>query len=889
MAVDRQLPTGTATFLFTDIENSTRSVQALGTERWQDVLTDHARIIRAAAGANGGVEVRTEGDSFFYVFPLAPAAVEAAVEAQRRIGTHTFPHGATVRVRMGMHTGAATVAPGESGTDYVGFDVHRAARIAASGHGGQILVSEATRGLIDRSLPADVTLRDLGEHHLKDLARPERIHQVVAPGLADRFPPLRTLDAIPNNFPTQLTSFIGRRHEIDEGLRLLAATRLLTLTGPGGTGKTRLALQVGAEAAGEFPGGAYWVPLATIRDPDLVGAEIATTLGLPDNGDRPMRDRLVERVRDRKALLVLDNFEQVIAAGPFVADLLRECPLLKIIVSSRTALRVYGEQELPVPPLGLPDLAHLPPIASLSQFEAVRLFIERAANVKPDFQVTNENAPAVAQICTMLDGLPLAIELAAARIKILTPAAMLERLEQGLGMLAGGARDLPARQQTLRGAIGWSYDLLDEGLRRVFERLSVFAGGGELPEIEPVVACGDLGVELIDGLATLVDQSLLRQRDVAGAPRFLMLQTIREYAADRLAERPDRREVERRHAEAYLAFADRTGPKMSGAQDVSQLDALEREQDNFRAALGWCVEQAETSLALRYLYALWRFWQMRGHLREGRAQADRVLALPDAASHAGEHAKALEAAGGIAYWQGDVEATKRFYRAAYDTWKELGDKHELANAAYNLSFPDSFEGQERSLLDRSAEHLTEALALFREVGDRRGVANTLWALSDNLNQRDRTDEALALLEECIGLFEELGDWFGRAWALYGKSLGLIVKRDLAGALAVQREALERFAEHRDASGVPLLLDAIALTAFTAGDRQRALRLHGAAMKLATTAGVGLPSVAIEAKQRGIAPIDLTGPDVAAGLAAGEALDMDAAIALALATEVPSRA
>ena len=386
---------------------------------------------------------------------------------------------------MGLHTGEARLGSAATGADYVGYDVHRAARIASAGHGGQVLLSEPTSVLVRDALPAGVTLRDLGEHRFKDLGRPERVLQLVIAGLPADFPPIRSLNAVPNNLPIQVTSFVGREREIAEGVTLFQQARVLTLTGPGGTGKTRLSLQIAAQVAHQFPGGVTFVALAPISDPELVAPAIVEALHL-EAGSAPPRDRLLQHFRDQQALLVMDNFEQVLAAATLVADLIRASPGLKVIVSSRGPLRISGEQEMPVPPLALPD-----PGASaerVSQYEAVRLFIERAVAVKPGFAVTNENAPAVAEICARLDGLPLAIELAAARIKLLPPAAILTRLQSRLGLLQSSARDLPDRQKTLRGAIAWSHDLLDEPGRRLFARLAVFAGGGALDDVEAIAA-----------------------------------------------------------------------------------------------------------------------------------------------------------------------------------------------------------------------------------------------------------------------------------------------------------------------------------------------------------------------------------------------------------------
>src|SRR5207248_6774579 len=450
------------------------------------------------------------------------------------------------RVPLGLPTGEAPLV----GNEYIGLDVHHAARVAASAHGGQVVISETTSALVEEHLPEGLSLRDLGTHRLKDLARPERLYQLVIAGVPDQFPSLRTLDSTPNNLPTQLTSFIGRDHDVAEARGLLRGTRLLTLTGPGGIGKTRLSLQLGADVVQEFPDGVFFVALSAIRDAELIPSVLSEVLGLQVAGNKMPLDTVVEFLRGKSLLLILDNFEQLLPDGAaVVSDLLHAAPQLKTVVSSRAVLRIYGEQELPVQPLRMPDLRALPSLAALSQYEAVRLFIERAVAVKPDFQATNENAPAVAGICERVDGLPLAIELAAARVKLFSPQALLNRLESLLTVLVSGARDLSARQQTLRGAISWSTDLLDEGGRRLLARFSVFARGAGLEQAERV--CGpdaEVGAPVVDGLDMLADQSLLRRLPELDEPRFLMLQVIREFALERLEASGEANTIHERHA-----------------------------------------------------------------------------------------------------------------------------------------------------------------------------------------------------------------------------------------------------------------------------------------------------------------------------------------------------
>src|SRR6202165_3038141 len=637
------LPTGTVTFFFSDIEGSTRLIQQLG-ERYPEVLLAHHAIQRKTLAANGGHELRTEGDSFFIVFGSALQACAGAADVQTALHAHEWPEGGAVRVRIGVHTGEATLV----GNEYLGLDVHRAARVAAAGHGGQVLLSETTRALVDHALPTGLTLLDRGMHRLKDRARAERLFQLTVEGLPADFPPLKTLESTPNNLPTQLTSFIGRDDQVREPRQRLERSRLLTLTGPGGTGKTRLSLQIAAGVLDQFPDGVYFVPLSAIHDPDLVPSAIAQALAISTTGSHRPIEALLENLREKQTLLVLDNFEQVLEAAPITTQLLEGSAGLRVLVSSRSALRVSGEQEFPVPPLALPDLRALPGLAALSQFEAVRLFIERAVAVKPDFQATNENAPAIAGICERVDGLPLAIELAAARVKLFSPQALLSRLEKSLSALGSGTRDAPARQQTLRGAILWSYDMLDAGGRSLLARGLVFARGGQLEQLEPV--CGppsDVGGDVVEALDQLADQSLLRRLPDFDEPRFLMLQTIRDFAAERLEESGEAHLIRDRHVQTYIALAQRAQPHLFGPRRKEWLDRLEDDNDNFRAALDWTVASGDAGSAMELSAGLWRFWQMRGHLHEGRRRMDGVLAMRNSGEFPKERLGAPGGAGGL--------------------------------------------------------------------------------------------------------------------------------------------------------------------------------------------------------------------------------------------------
>ena len=880
-----ELLTGTVTFLFTDIEGSTRLLRALG-EGWEPILARHRELLRTAFDAGGGKEAGTEGDSFFVAFPTAPGAVAAATAAQRALATEPWPPGAEVRVRIGMHTGEVGFA-----TDsYVGLHVHRASRIASAGHGGQVLLSDATRALVEQALPDGIELRDLGEHRLKDLERPEHLWQLIIPGLQDDFPALGSLDAVPNNLPTRLTTFLGREREITEVQGLLERSRLLTLTGPGGTGKTRLSLEVAGRSLGVYPDGVFFVELASIGDPELVPATIGQALGLADRGGRSAVERLVDHVGGRRMLLVLDNFEQVTDAGPAISALLVACPNLTVLTSSRSVLHVSGEQEYPVPSLALPDLAHLPPLTQVGQYESVALFIERARAVKPEFVVTNENAPAVAEICVRLDGLPLAIELAAARIRIFTPQAMLSRLEHRLGLLAGGSRDLPERQQTLRGAIAWSHDMLSDVEQALFAGLSVFVGGAGLEQIEQVCG-GELAGDPIEVLVSLVEKSLVRQSEgVDGEPRFAMFETIREFAVEQATDRGRWDDLRRRHAEVFTTIAEEASSRVMGSSKRTTLDRLEEDHDNLRAAMSWAVDTGSAETALRLGSAMWRFWQMRGYLAEGLERLELALALEHGREHPERRAEALAAAAGVAYWLGDSDRSRAAYEEEIQARRALGDRRGLAEALYGISFTWSIIAlQTPESAHQAVAYVNEALDIFRDLGDEAGIGRCEWALGNVSWGMGKTTEAFGHLAAALEIFEASDDQFMVGWASYTTGLGHVTDDRQAGGNAEARaaahrwfrRALEIFAEAQDVSGYTLVIDGFAMLATRDGDFDRAARLSGAVSRLELTSGTGLNLWNREVL--GFFPDEIhRNPEYADAWAAGERMTADEAVAYALA-------
>jgi len=813
-----ELPTGTVTFLFTDIEGSTRLLQELG-DRYAAVRDEHAAIVRRAIDEGGGTEVSTEGDSFFAAFGGPVGAVRAAVAAQRGLAGHHWPAGFPVRVRMGLHTGEGV----RGGDNYVGIDVNRAARIAAAAHGGQVIVSDATRALVEHALPEGASLRDLGEHRLKDIALPVRLHDLVIGGLEADFPPPRTLDARRDNLPSQLTSFVGRQEEIAEVRRLLGRARLLTLTGAGGTGKSRLALQVAGELLPELEHGVLFVDLSAVTDPALVPAAMARALNIKEVAGRPVLEAVKDHLRDQELLLVVDNFEQVAAASPVVEELLTTAPRLKVLVTSRVALALRGEQEYDVP--------------TLSRAEAVRLFTERAQAVRPGFRVTDDNAGAVAEITARLDGLPLAIELAATRTKVLTPEQMLPRLAQRLSVLTSGARTLPERQRTLRNAIAWSHDLLGGAERRWFARLSVFAGGWTLQSAEAVCDPAGLGLDALDALASLVDQSLVRRTDPAdGGPRFSMLETIREFGQEQLAAGGDLDLVLRRHARHFLDLAEEAEPHLTADDQGEWLDRCDREHANIRAALRWAIDAGEADRAQRAAGALWRFWQQRGYLAEGRRWLEEVLALPSGQGRTPARAKALTGAGGLAWWQEDIPAARACYQEALAIERELGDPARTAEALYNQAFVAGAGGD----FDAALRLFQESLDLFRRAGDESGVTRVQWMIVIPDLVAGRWERPLAQAEEAVAAWRRAGDrlrlgdglvWLAVVYARAGRP---------ADARSAVVEALRVFREVDSPMGIVSVVLGLSYLARWGDRYEDAVKLAGAAESLRERVGGRAP-------------------------------------------------
>jgi predicted ATPase/class 3 adenylate cyclase len=779
------LPRGTVTMLFTDIEGSTRLLQELGADRYVRALEDHRRLLRQAMSRNGGVEVEMQGDSFHFAFSDASAAVRAAAEAQRALADHRW-ESQPIRVRIGIHTGEPLV----SGGLYAGLDVHRAARVMSAGHGRQVLLSETTHALVATELPDGLLLRDLGEHRLKDLLAPQRLYQL---GEED-FPPLKSL--YQTNLPVPPTPFLGRERELHELSALLAegGVRLLTLTGVGGSGKTRLAIQAAAEVSELYPDGLFWVGLAPLRDPALVMASIARALSA--------KDELAVHIGSKRLLVLLDNFEQLVVAAPELVELLSPCPELTLLVTSREPLHLSAEREYEVLPL--------------RESDAVSLFHERVRAIGTDIAENGETA----EICRRLDHLPLAIELAAARVKVLSPRALLERLEQRLPLLTGGPQDVPARQRTLRATIDWSHELLRAGEQRLFARLAVFAGGCTLEAAETICEAE------LDTLQSLVDKSLLRHT----AERFWMLETIREYAAERLHELDEAPELRQRHADWYLDLAERAHPELRGADQAIWLERLEQDHDNFRSILNLKLSDGESETALRLAGALSRFWIARGYLDESRRWLETCLR---SVGMSAARPRALRGLAIVAMEQGDVDRAAGAAEDALALDRTAGDEAGAAQSMGILADVVAFRGD----LSRASALYEEAAALALRRGDRLELAITLYNLGHVARLQGDGQTAEDRFEESLAIFRELEDALGQAAVLQSLVEVASERNDHQRAFSLQRVSTRLLKEIQYVSGLISSLDAQAGLMARLGQPRVAARLWGAYRALGKEIGL----------------------------------------------------
>jgi predicted ATPase/class 3 adenylate cyclase/tetratricopeptide (TPR) repeat protein len=815
------VPTGTVSFLFTDIEGSTRLWQ-LDPEAMKAALGRHHVLVQQAIEANGGYVFQIIGDAFCAAFHTGSAGVAAALAAQRALSVEPWGPAGPIRVRMAVHTGTVDVRMGEhkSGEYVSGLTLSHTARLLSVANGGQILVSTATQALVRDHLPPRVKLLDLGWHRLRDLARAEPIFQVVAPDLPHAFPALKSVEAVPNNLPRQLTTFIGREREIGDVKRLLAEAHLLTVTGTGGNGKTRLSLEVASGLLDEYPAGVWLLEFAALSDPALVPQGLATTLGVREEPGRPLLSTLVEHLRPQRALLVFDNCEHLIEACARLVDaVLHACPQVKILASSREPLGLTGEVAFRIPPLSMPDPRRLPPLERFTEYEAIRLFVDRAAAVKPGFLLTEGTMAAVAQICQRLDGIPLAIELAAARVRSLSVHQIAAHLDERFRLLTGGSRTAMARHQTLRGLIDWSYALLSDAERSLLRRLSVFAGGWTLAAGEAVGTGHDVDRDgLVELLGRLVDKSLVLMDDQGQEVRYRLLETIRQYALDKLAETSEAEAVRDRHRDFFVGFAEDTEKRLQGREQVVGLKRFEVDHDNLRAALRWSLDREDTEVALRLGSALWLFWDTRGYIREGREWVDELLARANALPASAitlvsqrARAKLLDGAGRLrARWSEYAKACE-LDAEALAVWRELGDQRGMAEALNNLGVGMRYLGDRA----RSKVAVEEGLALFRGLADRRGIAHALNNLAELARIEGDLARARALFEESVPLFEAIEDERGLSYALdnlggiltaqgdytraemlYGRSLQLAEELGDKHAIATALRSLGGVAHHR---------------------------------------------------------------------------------------------
>jgi len=940
-----QPPAGTLTMLFSDIEGSTAMVSRLG-DQYGEALSAHRRLLRAAFAAWHGREMSTEGDSFFVVFESAADAVNCCLAAQRALAGHDWAVGAVVRVRMGLHSGEPT----RHEDNFIGIDVHRAARIAATAHGGQVVLSEATYQLARPGLPAGVTVKDLGFHRLKDIAAAERLYQLAAPGLPGDFPPLKSLGA-QTSLPAPVTPLIGRDDDLRHVCDLVSRpeVRLVTLIGPGGMGKTRLSIAAAAALDRSFPHGVFFVPLAAVRDPDVMWKVIADRLDVSVEGQAA--DAVTGYLAKRGALLALDNLEQLDGAGEVVAELLAAAPGLVVLATSRRLLHVQGEHELRVPPLGLPRDADPAEVAACA---AAQLFARQAGMVRPGFTITADNAADVAAICRRLDGLPLAIELAASRVKLLPPRALLARLGQRLDLAAVQA-GRPSRQQTLRSTVAWSYDLLTEDMARVFRRMGVFAGGCDLdalaavamtdsgepgsPALDPLapdplaldplapdplarvplaadpLARVSLAADPLDVVAELLDDSLVTVTEGSdGEPRVGMLETIRDYALDRLAHEDDLDDVRRGHAEHYAAFAERSSELTEGPAQLTVMDRLEADHDNLRAALAWSLAAPGTDklgaaklgaaklgagklgagklgagklgagkhgkedrvlIGLRLVQALTVFWYRHGHAAEGRRWLQRAMDLAPADGGA-PLAQVAHGLGILLDQLGEAAEALLVLERSLAIYRELGDREHEARELNSLGIVHRHLGD----IDKALTLLGQAIAINRELGSTR-LGASLANLAQLESAIGRYDRATAALREALALDEARGDPWGVAVDRH--TLMLVSLRD--GRPAEARDQLRETLDYvADSGNTSLLINTVETAAAIAArldDAPLAARLAGAADALRQETGMLLSQQETDMLDEFLAPAraSLGDQEWHGRLAAGAGLSPEACIEL----------
>ena len=784
IALPIPLSDGVVTMLFADIEGSTTLLQDLG-DAYANVLWLYRSILRDAVDRFGGVEIDTAGDGYFASFTDAASALEAAFDCQAALARGDWPNGVVVRARIGLHTGRVRIVD----STYLGLDVHRAARIGAAGNGGQIVLSKETLDACGlERFAGRFEFRDLGARRLKDLRYPELLFDAVVAGTNPRFAPLRTIDSRPTNLPQPATALVGRKSEVDDITELLGrgSVRLLTLTGPGGTSKTRLALEVAGSLIDRFPAGVLHVPLADIDDPLLVVPAIAQALSVRERGETDLLATLTTRLQHARMLLFLDNFEQVMGAVPALVELLEKCPELRLLVTSREALGSSFERVYPVEPLRLPTGRRANSFIVLAESPAVRLFVERVRDYDPSFDLDASNAQEIGEICRRLDGLPLALELAASRLKLLSPAMLLARLAQRLDILKGG-RGKDVRHRTLRATIDWSYRLLDEDEQHLLQAVAVCAGGFSFETAEAL--CGDqdwIGVDVLDGLTSLAGKSLVSLAMVSGERRLRLLDTVRDFALEKLAEGGRAALMQERHARHFVELAEATAPFLLSADQRSRIGQLLDEQENLWAALAWAVQRPDAELSSRAVRALLWFWISRGLFTEGSTWVGKALEHAAEVGDPLHRALIVDAAGWLRMFSGDYPGALEHCRIAHELFTEHGAPADIARTKMTLGITLAVTGDE----ERGPPLIMEALETFRSMGDDDGTVLALIALGEGLRAGGDNETAEELYNEALGRLDVLGNVYWPGQLLQNLGHMRLAAGDSAAAQAFFARALE---------------------------------------------------------------------------------------------------
>jgi predicted ATPase/class 3 adenylate cyclase len=831
------IPTGTVTFLFTDIEGSTKLARE-HREVWETARMRHHGILREAIEANQGYVFQVIGDAFCAAFHTAEDALQTAVKSQ--IDLHSEHWGdALIRVRMGIHTGKAEIQ--ENGEYHGYLAMSRVQRLMSAGHGGQVLISAATQELLLEDLPEDVSLRDLGERRLKDLIRPEHIYQLVIPGMPIDFPPLKTLDLYRHNLPVQLTSFIGREKEMEQIKQTIRSHRLVTLTGSGGAGKTRLSLQVAADLLDQFPDGIWFVELSAITNAELIPKTILSVFGIVEQQGRTTLQQLIDYLREKQLLLVLDNCEHLIEACAKLADaVLSHAHSLKILATSREALSVPGEASWHVPSLSLPDVHHLPALEQLTQYEAVQLFIERATLVQPNFTVKNDNAAFLAKICSRLDGIPLAIELAASRVKVLSIEQIAARLDDRFRLLTGGARTALPRQQTLRATIDWSYDLLSKHEQAVLRSLAVFSGGWTLEAAEQVCAKKESDWDTLELITRLVEKSLINMYESSGATRYRMLETTRQYALEKLMESGEDQASHSHHFAYFLQLAQDAESQLIGPDQAQWLNHLEREHDNVRSALEWSIKERKGEEALQMAGALGLFWLKHAHFSEGRRWLGNILGGNWSTSDQAR-VKAWRWAGCMAFAQEDVVETRRIFTQNLEREQALGDQWGIAFSLHMLANVASVEGDVKT----ARELHTKTIGICHEINALWVMALSQFSLGDVEHNQGNFALAEELSNEALKHFRQLGEKWGIEMVLSNLGYLMCSKGDLLAAKRIFLEALDLSKELGNKDGMSTVLIGIAGVLETEGEYIASAKLQGAVISIEREIGFGHSMIPVE--------------------------------------------